>query len=76
MNPEFRVDLSDEEDMKKLVCISSVFDYALGRISVICPEGREFEIMKQKLEEACFYAKKAIFSVTPLKPSNKKDGCS
>lgn len=45
------------ENAKK---ISMAFDILLNRLNEICPQTREFSIAKTKLEESCFFAKKAM----------------
>ena len=40
--------------------IRCLFDGLLNEIDKVCKEGREFSLTKTKLEEAYFYAKKAM----------------
>ena len=67
-NPEFQVHMLNAAGVRRAVEIEDVFDQALDKLAVICtdgrpmsgPGGREFAIVKTKLEEACFFAKKSI----------------
>jgi hypothetical protein len=40
--------------------IATIFDASLSQLSTYCPVGREWAIVKTKMEEACFFAKKAM----------------
>lgn len=40
--------------------IQRIFEKALGAIEQAVPAGRELSIVKTKLEEACFFAKKGM----------------
>lgn len=60
MNKEFAVHILNDAGIHKAKMLAHEFDNLLIRISAMCPEGREFSITKTKLEEACFFAKKAI----------------
>jgi hypothetical protein len=66
-NPEFRVHMLNANGVRKAIEIRDVFDQALDKLAVLCtpdgtigPGGREYSIVKTKLEEACFFAKKSI----------------
>ena len=67
MNNEFEVHILTDNGISKAKEIAVVFDEALNFLKIICPEGREFAIVKTKLEEACFFAKKS------MAPANVKD---
>jgi hypothetical protein len=43
--------------------IASDFDHLLGELEQVCPDGREMALVRTKLEEACFFAKKAMANV-------------
>ncbi len=59
-NPEFQVHLLSPEGITRAQEISRIFDEALLSLIGIIPPGRELSIVKTKLEEACFFAKKAM----------------
>jgi hypothetical protein len=40
--------------------IAASFDELLARLEALCPDGREMAIVRTKLEEACFFAKKSM----------------
>lgn len=60
MNKEFQVHMLNEDGKEKARQIAAAFDTCLESLKGSCPEGREFAIVKTKLEEACFFAKKAM----------------
>lgn len=62
MNQEFQVHILAENGIDKAKEIAAIFDTALNDLKEVCPEGRSFSIVKTKLEEACFFAKKAMAS--------------
>ncbi len=62
MNNEFEVHILTEDGIRKAKEIATVFDDALNLLKIVCPDGREFSIVKTKLEEACFFAKKSMAS--------------
>lgn len=59
----FQVHRLNENGMKKAEDIAAAFDTCLILLRGLCPEGREFAIVKTKLEEAAFFAKKAMANV-------------
>ena len=59
-NPEFNVHKLNDAGMEKAIDIALVFDRALTSLINLCPSGRHLAIVKTKLEEACFFAKKAM----------------
>ena len=66
---EFATHLLNEEGIKKAQAIRDVFDWTMDSILMSCPaEGREIKIVRTKLEEACFFAKKAMAK----QPENQK----
>jgi len=70
VNKEFQVHILTPDGLGKAKDIAFAFDMLLDRLKEYCPEGRELSIVKTKLEEACFFAKKAIAN----DPSNQKQG--
>ncbi len=62
MHKEFQVHMLNEEGKTKAKAIAEAFDECLYRLEQLCPVGRELAITKTKLEEACFFAKKAMAS--------------
>lgn len=62
-NKEFAVHMLNESGKDNARLIAEIFDNALNSLKSICGENsREFSITKTKLEEACFFAKKAMAS--------------
>jgi hypothetical protein len=59
-HPLFKSHQVNGEGLEKLHEISNVFSDLLVALTAICPEGRELSVTKTKLEEACFFAKKAV----------------
>lgn len=59
-NNEFAVHKLSDFGLSKMEEISYAFDHALTTISNICPDGREMSIVRTKMEEACFFAKKSL----------------
>lgn len=62
MNKEFSVHRLNEAGMANAMAIGNVFDSLLIQLSNMCQPSREFSLCKTKLEEACFFAKKAMAS--------------
>jgi hypothetical protein len=59
-DPLFRVHRLNDDGLKKADEIAAAFNDCLNRLRGICAEGREFSIVKTKLEEAAFFAKKSM----------------
>ena len=57
---EFAVHKLNEDGMNKAKKIADIFDSTLTNLEELCMSCREFSIVKTKLEEACFFAKKAM----------------
>ena len=60
MKQYFKFHKLNNEGQIKALRIAELFDTLLCDLEVICPEGRVFAISITKLEEACFFAKKAM----------------
>ena len=60
MNKEFKVNILTHKGMLDAKSIVERFDCLLEQLKLVCEEGRSFSIVRTKLEEACFFAKKAI----------------
>lgn len=62
MNKEFTVHMLTDQGKAKAKEIAEAFDTCLEKLLVVCPPGRELAIVRTKLEEAAFFAKKAMAS--------------
>jgi len=60
MDSLFEVHRLNEAGMAKATAIAQCFDGLLIQLKQLCVDGREFSIVKTKLEEAAFFAKKAM----------------
>ena len=60
MNKEFTFHKLNSDGMIKADLIAREFDRLLEALAPLCPTGREMSITRTKLEEACFFAKKAM----------------
>lgn len=69
MNPEFSVHILNDSGIEKAKVLACKFDELLCSLLALCPPSRELSIVKTKLEEACFFAKKSIANA----PENQKD---
>lgn len=61
-DPLFQVHRLNEKGMERAKAIAELFDILLEKLTPHCIGGREFSITRTKLEEACFFAKKAMAS--------------
>lgn len=70
LNTEFEVYSLNSEGIDKANTIAVLFDNLLNELRAegVCLPGRSLEIVKTKLEEACFFAKKAM----AINPCNQK----
>lgn len=65
MRKEFQVHMLNETGKSKALAIANAFDDCLASLENLCNvQSREFSLVKTKLEEACFFAKKAMANVT------------
>lgn len=60
MRKEFQVHVLNEIGNVNVRFVAEVFSTTLDSLSIVCPDSREFQICKTKLEESCFFAKRAI----------------
>ncbi len=60
MDPLFQVHRLNPGGLAKAEFVANAFDDLLSNLMAHVPPGREFAIVKTKLEEACFFAKKGI----------------
>lgn len=60
MEKEFRVHMLNDAGKVKATAIAQAFDDCLKALVVFCPPSRELSLVRTKLEEACFFAKKAM----------------
>ncbi len=63
MHTEFEVHMLNDAGKEKAGALAAIFDEALTKIEgIVGMQGREVAIVRTKLEEACFFAKKAMAS--------------
>jgi hypothetical protein len=60
MDPLFEVHKLNEQGLRLAAAIAAIFNGALADLSTYCPAGREWSIAKTKMEESCFFCKKAM----------------
>ena len=60
MHDAFAVHMLTDEGKIKARGIAEAFDGLLSALTSLAPDGREMAIVRTKLEEACFFAKKAM----------------
>lgn len=72
MSPMFKTHMLNEDGMRRAREVGESFDSLLTKLLELTVDGdpRCIAVMKTKLEEACFYAKKAIAIV----PTNQQGG--
>jgi len=71
MNKEFEVHKLNESGFAKVTKLAQEFDDLLTNIAHWIPASRELSIVRTKLEEACFFAKKGIANVTENQLQNQ-----
>jgi hypothetical protein len=65
MNKEFEVHMLNEVGRAKATAIAEAFNDCLTALLSVNPDpSREMSLARTKLEEACFFAKKAMASKT------------
>ena len=61
IDPAFQFHPLNEQGIRKAVRVAELFSELLAELNPICSVGsREFALVRTKLEEACFFAKKAL----------------
>lgn len=60
IDPLFQFHRLNDDGIKKAEAIAETFTVILADLKRWCPDGREFSIVKTKLEEASFFAKKSM----------------
>lgn len=60
INPLFAYHKLNDAGIAKAGTVGGLFHNLVESLKNVCPEGREWSIVKTKLEEACFFAKKAV----------------
>lgn len=60
MHKEFLVHKLTDDGIALAKEIADAFDYLLSHLEEMVPEGRELSIVRTKLEEASFFAKKGM----------------
>lgn len=60
MESLFEVHMLNEDGKLKAQYIAEAFDQLLSQLKTVCPEGREMSLVRTKLEEAAFFAKKSM----------------
>lgn len=69
MHSAFQVHLLNEDDLRRAQALAAAFSSFLDTLEELSGEGgREMSIVRTKLEEASFFAKKAMASL----PENQK----
>lgn len=69
MHDAFAVHMLTDDGKVKAREIAYAFNELLQRLDAACPDGREMAIVRTKLEEACFFAKKAMAKSNSLPSS-------
>ena len=60
MRQEFQTHLLNERGLVAVSDVGQVFSDMLDKIETLIPPGRERAIVITKLQEACFFAKRAV----------------
>ena len=67
MRPEFEVHMLNDNGKVEAKIIADAFNELLDKLVNCVPEGRYLAIVRTKLEEACFYAKKGMATINSVK---------
>jgi hypothetical protein len=68
MTTLFQVHILNAGGLKKAEQIAGSFNFLLDILETVCPAGRELALVRTKLEEAAFFAKKSMAN----DPQNQK----
>lgn len=68
IHKEFEFIRLNPEAINECIDVAKLFSVFWDNLQTMCPEGREMALVKTKLQEASFFAKKSI----SLEPSNWK----
>ena len=69
MRSEFQVRLLNDNGLAKAVVVADQFSNLLDSLEGVCGrDGRDMAIVKTKLEEAAFFAKRAV----AMRPENQR----
>ncbi len=60
MSPLFEFHKLNADGIQKAKAIAIAFNQLLQQVEAMCPAGRELAVAKTNLEQACFFAKKAM----------------
>ncbi len=60
MNEEFRTHMLNAQGKDYALRIAQAFDKLIDELEMYCAGGREMALVRNHLEIACFYAKKAM----------------
>jgi len=60
IDPLFQYRQLNEAGVQKGIDIAQAFTDCLDKLRLLCPEGREFALVKTHLETASFWAKKSM----------------
>lgn len=74
MHKEFAVHILDSQGIDKAQEIAKAYGRLLTELEKLCEPNREFSIAKTKLEESCFFAKKAMVVTYPETGSGSING--
>lgn len=69
MRGEFQVHILNEQGIDRALQLGDAFSEFLDKLEVLVPAGRERALVVTKLQEASFFAKRAI----ALLPENQKE---
>lgn len=60
MDAAFQTHVLTDDGLTKARNLAQDFNALLDRVKEVVPDGRELAIVRTKLEEACFFAKKGL----------------